>query len=74
MSRANMCSRHTNIIISKIIVLNYKYMKKINQKHPHELEGLLCALPINWVVPRRRPGARFTKKTYNNFYPKFLVK
>jgi len=21
-----------------------------------------------------KPGARFTKQTYNNFYPKFLVK
>jgi len=21
-----------------------------------------------------RPGARFTKQTYNNFYPKFLIK
>jgi len=21
-----------------------------------------------------RPGTRFTKQTYNNFYPKFLVK
>jgi len=27
---------------------------------------------FSWA--RAIPGARFTKQTYNNFYPKFLVK
>jgi len=26
------------------------------------------------TLPASSPGARFTKQTYNNFYPEFLVK
>jgi len=29
---------------------------------------------VYWLVIVSCTGARFTKKTYNNFYPKFLVK
>jgi len=29
---------------------------------------------IEYIYVKSLPGARFTKQTYNNLYPKFLVK